>query len=82
MNIMPMYGEDIERLIKGALPDAAVELKDLRGDGDHYAAHVESAAFFGKSRLDQHRMVFAALEGRVGSLIQVLSLTTSIPDAA
>jgi stress-induced morphogen len=48
----------------------------LRGDGDHYAARVESVAFFGKSRVDQHRMIFAALEGRVGSILQVLSLTT------
>lgn len=76
---MPMNAVDIERLIKDALPDAVIEIKDLRGDGDHYAARVESAAFFGKSRVDQHRMVFAALQGRVGSLLQALSLTTSIP---
>jgi len=79
-DFMPMSAEDIERLIREALPDAAIELKDLRGDGDHYAARVESAAFFGKTRIEQHRMVFAALEGRVGSILSVLSLTTSIPE--
>lgn len=76
---MPMNAEDIERFIRDALPDASIELRDLRGDGDHYAARVESAAFFGKSRLDQHRMIFAALEGRVGSILPVLSLTTTEP---
>ncbi len=76
---MPMNVEDIERLIRNAFPDAVIEISDLRGDGDHYAAHVESTAFFGKSRVDQHRMVFSALEGRVGSVLPVLSLTTSAP---
>lgn len=76
---MPMSAEDIERLIMDAFPDATVEIKDLRGDGDHYTARVESSAFFGKSRVEQHRMVFTALEGRVGSLLQMLSLTTAVP---
>ena len=76
---MPMSVDDIEQLIQDAFPDALVEIKDLRGDGDHYAARVESAAFFGKSRVEQHRMVFAALEGRVGSILQTLSLTTAVP---
>jgi stress-induced morphogen len=76
---MPMNAEDIERLIREAFPDANIELKDLRGDGDHYAARVESSTFFGKTRIEQHRMVFAALEGRVGSILNGLSLTTAVP---
>jgi len=76
---MPMSAEEIQRLIKEALPDARVELKDLRGDNDHYQAHVESAAFCGKSRIDQHRMVYEALQGRAGGLVHALALTTSTP---
>ncbi len=76
---MPMNAEDIERLIVDAFPDAAVEIKDLRGDGDYYAMRVESAVFHGKTRVEQHRMVFAALQGRVGSILQALSLRTAIP---
>jgi len=74
-----MESQDIERLIKEAFPDARVELKDLRGDGDHYAVAVETDAFLGKSRVDQHRMVFAALQGRVGGVLRGLTLTTSSP---
>jgi len=77
---MPMNIEEIERLIKDALPDAKVELKDLRGDGDHYQATVESAAFFGKSRVQQHQMVYAALQGRVGGVLHALALTTMAPN--
>jgi stress-induced morphogen len=77
---MPMTANDIQRLIKDALPDATVELKDLRGDGDSYAARVESSMFFGKSRVDQHRMVFAALQGRVGSVLGNLSLKTVVAE--
>ena len=73
---MPMNVEEIERLIMEALPDAQIEIKDLRGDGDHYSAHVESAAFFGKSRVQQHQMVYAALQGRVGGVLHALALTT------
>lgn len=73
---MPMNSEEIERLIKEALPDAKVEIKDLRGDGDHYQAYVESSAFFGKSRVQQHQMVYAALQGRVGGVLHALALTT------
>lgn len=76
---MPMELGEIERLIKEALPDARVEIKDLRGDGDHYAAHVESAAFVGKSRVQQHQMVYAALQGRVGGVLHALALTTAAP---
>ena len=74
---MPMNAEDIERLIKEALPDAQIELKDLRGDGDHFQAHVKSSAFNGKSRVQQHQMVYAALQGRVGGVLHALALTTS-----
>lgn len=76
---MPMNADEIERLIKEALPDAKVELKDLRGDGDHYQAHVQSSAFTGKSRVQQHQMVYAALQGRVGGILHALALTTSVP---
>jgi stress-induced morphogen len=74
-----MNSEEIERLIKEALPDAQVQLKDLRGDGDHYQVTVESAAFTGKTRIQQHQMVYAALQGRVGGVLHALALTTSAP---
>jgi stress-induced morphogen len=70
---------EIERLIKEALPDAKIEIKDLRGDGDHYAAHVESSAFSGKTLVQQHQMVYAALQGRVGGVLHALALKTSAP---
>jgi len=76
---MPMDQAEIERLIKEALPDARVEIKDLRGDGDHYAAFVESASFAGKSRVQQHQMVYNALQGRVGGVLHALALTTAVP---
>ena len=77
---MPMAAEDIEGMIKAAIPDAAVEITDLRGDGDHYAATVISAAFTGKSRVQQHQMVYAALQGRMGGVLHALALTTATPD--
>jgi stress-induced morphogen len=70
---------EIERLIKEALPDAQVTIEDLRGDGDHYAALVVSAAFVGKTRVQQHQIVYRALEGRMGTALHALSLTTSAP---
>jgi len=70
----------IERLIKEGLPDARVTIEDLRGDGDHYAAHVVSAAFKGKSRVQQHQMVYQALRGRMGSELHALALQTSAPE--
>ncbi len=70
---------EIERLIKAAFPDARVEVKDLRGDGDHFAAYVESKAFIGKTRLQQHRLVYASLQGRVGGVLHALALTTALP---
>lgn len=79
---MPMPAEDIERLIKEALPDAVVEIKDLAGDGDHYAATVVSEAFRGLNRVKQHQMVYAALKGRMGGELHALALTTSAPPEA
>lgn len=74
---MPMDATEIERLIKTKLPDASIEIKDLAGDGDHYAAHVVSAAFKGKSRVQQHQMVYDALGGRMGGVLHALALTTA-----
>jgi stress-induced morphogen len=76
---MPMDANEIERLIKAKLPDAKIEIKDLAGDGDHYAAHIVSAEFKGKTRVVQHKMVYDALEGRMGGVLHALALTTSAP---
>ena len=76
---MAMDAHDIEAMIKAALPDAIVEIKDLAGDGDHYAATVVSAAFKGKTRVQQHQMVYAALQGNMGGVLHALALTTSVP---
>lgn len=76
---MPMPAADIERLIKEALPDAHVVIKDLAGDGDHYAAEIVSTAFAGKTKVQQHQMVYAALKGRMGGELHALALTTSAP---
>jgi stress-induced morphogen len=76
---MPMQASDIERMIKTALPDAQIELKDLAGDNDHWAAHVVSSAFKGKTRVQQHQMVYAALQGRMGDVLHALQLTTALP---
>ena len=76
---MAMSATDIERFIKEALPDAQVTIRDLAGDGDHYAANVVSAAFKGKSRVQQHQMVYAALKGNMGGVLHALALTTSTP---
>ena len=78
---MPMDAGEIERLIREAMPDAAVTIADLRGDGDHYAAMVVSEAFRGKSRVQQHQMVYQALQGRMGGELHALALQTSTPDA-
>jgi stress-induced morphogen len=75
-----MSAADIERFIKESLPDAKVEIRDLAGDGDHYAANVISAAFKGKSRVQQHQMVYAALKGRMGGELHALALQTSTPE--
>jgi stress-induced morphogen len=76
---MPMAAEDIEQMIKAAFPDARVTIQDLRGDGDHYAAHIVSSAFKGKSRVQQHQMVYKALQGRMGGVLHALALQTSAP---
>ena len=75
---MAMAAAEIERFIKEALPDAKVEIRDLAGDGNHYAATVISAAFKGKSRIQQHQMVYASLKGRMGGELHALALTTSV----
>jgi stress-induced morphogen len=77
---MAMDAATIERLIREGLPDAQVSIEDLRGDGDHYAAHVVSASFRGKSRVQQHQMVYQALRGRMGSELHALALQTSAPE--
>jgi len=74
-----MNAGDIERLIKEALPDAKVTIRDLAGDGDHYAAEVISEAFKGKTRVQQHKMVYDALKGRMGGELHALALQTSAP---
>ena len=76
---MPMQAHVIEELIKEALPDAVVEIRDLAGDGDHYAASIVSAAFEGKSRVQQHQMVYKALKGKMGGELHALALQTSTP---
>ena len=76
---MPMDATEIERLIKAKFPDASVVIKDLVGDGDHYAAHVVANAFKGKTRLQQHKMVYEALEGRLGAALHALALSTAAP---
>lgn len=78
---MAMDAHEIERLIREALPDAKVEIRDLAGDGDHYAAMVVSAAFVGKTRVVQHKMVYDALKGRMGDELHALALQTAAPDA-
>lgn len=77
---MAMPASQIEALIKAALPDAEVTITDLRGDGDHYAAHVVSAAFAGKPRIAQHKLVYAALGDRMGGELHALQLTTAVPN--
>ena len=74
---MPMAANEIEKLIKEAFPDAEITIRDLAGDNDHFAAMVVSKAFQGKSRVQQHQMVYAALKGRMGGELHALSLQTS-----
>ena len=78
---MPMEAAIIEALSREALPDAVVSIQDLAGDGDHYAATVTSAAFAGKSKVQQHQLVYAALKGKMGGELHALALTTFIPTA-
>jgi stress-induced morphogen len=74
-----MAAEDIATMIRAAIPDAEVDITDLAGDGDHYAARVVSETFRGKSRVAQHQLVYAALGGRMGGVLHALQLTTAIP---
>lgn len=76
---MPMSADDIERLIRAKLPDAQITINDLAGDGDHYQAVVVSPAFVGKSRVQQHQMVYDALRGEMGGALHALALQTSAP---
>ena len=73
---------ELERLIKAGIPDARVSIEDLRGDGDHYAAFVVSSAFRGKTRVQQHQMVYQALRGKMGNELHALALQTAAPEDA
>jgi len=76
---MAMAAADIERLIKTSIPDAQVTIRDLAGDGDHYAATVISEAFRGKTRVAQHKLVYDALQGEMGGALHALALQTGTP---
>ena len=78
---MAMDAHEIEAMIRDALPDAQVTIRDLAGDGDHYAAEIVAPAFAGKSRVQQHQMVYAALKGKMGGELHALALQTRAPDA-
>jgi len=78
---MAMDAKTIETLIKEGIPDADVRIEDLRGDGDHYAAYVTSASFEGKTRVQQHQMVYATLQGKMGGELHALALQTSVPES-
>ena len=77
---MAMQAAEIEAMIQEAFPDATIEIEDLRGDGDHYAAYVVSRAFEGMPRIKQHQLVYAALEGKMGTDLHALALQTSVPE--
>jgi stress-induced morphogen len=76
---MGMDAKDIEAMIVEALPDAKIRIEDLRGDGDHYAAYITSASFEGKTRIQQHQMVYAALRGKMGDDLHALAIQTALP---
>ena len=77
---MPMDAREIESMIKAAIPDAEVTIRDLAGDGDHYAATVISASFRGKSRVQQHQIVYEALKAEMGGKLHALALQTGTPE--
>jgi stress-induced morphogen len=77
---MAMTASEIERLIRAALPDARISIRELAADGDHYAAAIVSEHFRGKSRVQQHQMVYEALKGNMGGALHALALQTSAPD--
>jgi stress-induced morphogen len=78
---MAMQAQDIERLLRDAFPDAVIEIRDLAGDGDHYAVNIVSSAFAGKSRVQQHQLVYGALKGRMGGELHAMALQTAAPKA-
>ena len=78
---MAMDSNEIERLIKARIPDAEVTIRDLAGDGDHYAATVLAESFRGKSRVQQHQIVYEALKAEMGGVLHALALQTSVPEA-
>ena len=77
---MGMSAGEIEKLIKEGIPDATVKIQDLRGDGDHYAAYIESEAFRGKNRVQQHQMVYEALKGSMDKDLHALAIQTAAPE--
>lgn len=77
---MAMEAHDIEKLIRTGIPDAVVTIRDLAGDGNHYAAEVVAESFRGKNRVQQHQMVYAALQGNMGGVLHALALQTSAPE--
>jgi stress-induced morphogen len=77
---VPMTAREIETLIKSAIPDARISIRDLAGDGDHYAAEVVAESFRGKSRVQQHQMVYNALKGTMGGALHALALQTGVPE--
>ena len=77
---MPMDANEIERLIRSGIPDAHVTIRDLAGDGDHYAATVISESFRGKSRVQQHQIVYQSLKGQMGGVLHALALQTGVPE--
>jgi stress-induced morphogen len=77
---MAMDVTTLKTMIESGLPDAQVRIEDLAGDGDHYAAHVTSSAFIGKTRVQQHQMVYQALQGKMGTELHALALQTSVPE--
>ena len=77
---MAMHAGEIERLIKSRIPDAEVTIRDLAGDGDHYAATVIAESFRGKSRVQQHKIVYDALKGEMGGKLHALALQTGTPE--
>jgi len=77
---MPMEAAEIEALVKAKLPDAEVTIRDLAGDGNHYAAEIVSEAFRGKTKVQQHQLVYEALQGQMGGALHALALQTSAPD--
>ena len=76
---MGMDAPTIEKMIREGIPDAVVTISDLRGDGDHYAAYIVSESFRGKSRVQQHQMVYAALQGKMGTELHALAIQTAVP---